>query len=839
MHIRTFFAVALLFVPPIAAAQDKPPTPAPEKLPTIASKVEGMQKLDGYIPMYWQATTGKLFMEIGRFNQELLYQVSLPAGLGSNPVGLDRGQLGDTQIASFERIGQKVLLTATNYRYRAITPDLAERRAVADSFARSVLWGFKVEAEDGGRVLVDATAFVLRDAHGVADRLRGAKQGRYKLDESRSALYLERTKAFPKNSEIEAILTFTTDEDPGPLVRQTTPNPGSVTLREHHSFVELPDGNYKPRRLDPRAPSFGIEFYDYASPITEPIEKRWISRHRLEKRSPTAAMSDPVKPIVYYVDNGAPEQIRNALIEGASWWKQAFEAAGFTNAFEVRVLPSDADPMDARYNLISWVHRSTRGWSYGGGITDPRTGEIIKGNVTLGSLRVRQDYMIGQGLVPSYGDGMDGACTIGMLAEDDYIAQLDPSTDITAMSLARIRQLAAHEVGHTLGFAHNFAASTYGRGSVMDYPAPWVDIKNGRLDLSNAYATGIGVFDKFAARFAYSQFAPGANEAQELEKILEEGVASGMLYITDSDARPANAAHPLASLWDSGGDPIATLKHEMDVRRIGLDNFGIRNIPVGTPLSELERQLLPLYLHHRYQLQSAVKSLGGVYFTYAVRTPTGPNPAIVAQVVPPAIQKASLDAVLSTITVDALRIPSKVLDLIPPPAFGYGGSTAEPFGRRTDPTFDPIGAATIAADLAISALLQPQRAARVFDHHGRNAASPGLEEVITALVRATWNGPKPADGYGRAIQQAVQSLTITRLMDLAANPDASPQVRAEAAFGLRRIRIIANASPTAHAVNARDEIERFLNRPEIPNKRTDPLPTPAGEPIGGKIRGGR
>ena len=838
MKTLALLLCSLLCATRLASAQTDKDKAPPDKLPTIAAKTEGMQKLDGYVPLYWQASSGKLFMEIGRFNQELLYQVSLPAGLGSNPVGLDRGQLGESQVASFERIGQKVLLTATNYRYRAVTNDAAERRAVADSFAKSVLWGFKVEGEEGGRVLVDATAFFLRDAHGVSDRLRGARQGRYKLDESRSALYLDRTKGFPKNTEIEAILTFTTDEDPGPLVRQTTPSPASVTLREHHSFVELPDGGYRPRRLDPRAPSFGIEFYDYASPINEPIEKRWISRHRLEKKDPAAAASDPVKPIVYYVDNGAPEQVRNALIEGASWWKQAFEAAGFTNAFEVRVLPADADPMDSRYNMISWVHRSTRGWSYGGGITDPRTGEIIKGNVTLGSLRVRQDYMIGEGLIPSFGDGLDGACTIGMLADDDYIAQLDPSMDITAMSLARIRQLAAHEVGHTLGFAHNFAASTYGRGSVMDYPAPWVDIKDGRLDLSNAYATGIGVFDKFAARFAYSQFPPGANEAQELEKILEDGVTNGMLYISDSDARPANAAHPLASLWDSGGDPIATLKHEMDVRSIGLANFGLRNIPIGTPLSELERQLLPLYLHHRYQLQSAVKSLGGVYFTYAVRTAMGPNPPTVAQVVPAAIQRAALDAVLSTISVDSLRIPAKILDLIPPPAFGYGGGTAEPFGRRTDPTFDPIGAATIAADLALTALLQPQRAARLIDHHGRNEASPGFDEVVAAVIRATWNGPRPADGYGRSIQQALQNLVIARLMDVAASGDASPQVRAEATYGLRRIRFIANMSATAHSLHARDEIERFLNRPDAPHKRTEPLPVPAGEPIGGKIRGG-
>ncbi len=826
-----------------APAQYKPAAekPAPDKLPSIAEKTKGLQKIDGYVPLYWQASSGKLFMEIGRFNHELLYQVSLAAGLGSNPVGLDRGQLGNTAVVFFDRVGQKVLMTEPNYRYRAITTDAAERRAVDESFARSVLWGFKVEAEDGARVLVDATAFFMRDAHGAADRLRTARQGRYKLDDTRSALYLARTKGFPKNTEVETTLTFTTDEDPGRLVRQTTPNPTAVTLREHHSFVELPDDKYKPRRLDPRAPSFGVEFYDYASPISEPIEKRWISRHRLEKKDPNATVSEPVAPIVYYVDNGAPEIIRTALIEGAAWWSQAFEAAGFRNAFEVKVLPADADPMDVRYNMINWVHRSTRGWSYGGGITDPRTGEIIKGNVTLGSLRVRQDYMIGVGLIPSYaagGDGGsdDGRCLAGTAPDEDYLAQLDPSLDVTAMSVARIRQLSAHEVGHTLGFAHNFAASTYGRASVMDYPAPWVDIKDGKLDLSNAYATGIGEFDKYAARFAYAQFPAGANEAAELEKIIVDAVAKGMLYISDADARPAGAAHPLANLWDSGADPVATLEHEMAVRRIGLSKFGLRNIPVGTPLSELERQLVPLFLHHRFQLQAAAKSLGGVYFSYAVRTANGPNPSKVVEVVPAATQRAALAAVLSTISVDALRIPASVLDLIPPSAFGYGGGTAEAFARRTDATFDPIGAATIAADLALTAVLQPGRAARTIEHHGRSAASPGFDAVVSAVIAATWGAPRPADGYGRMIQQAVQHLTVSRLMDLAANGDASPQVRAEASAGLRRIKAMAQSGLSAHAAAARDDIDRFLKRPEAPYTRTAPLPIPAGEPIGGRIR---
>jgi hypothetical protein len=830
-------AVALAALAATATAQEKPGADSTDKLPSISDKTRGAQKLDGFMPLYWQPAGGKLFMEISRFKQELLYQVSLPAGLGSNPVGLDRGQLGDSAVVFFDRIGQKVLLTEPNYRYRAITTDAAERRAVDDSFARSVLWGFKVEAEDDGRVLVDATTFFMRDAHGVAERLRKAEQGRYRLDDARSALFLERTKGFPKNTEVEATLTFTTDEEPGSYVQQTTPSPRAITLREHHSFVELPDAHYTPRKLDPRAPSLGVEFYDYASPINEPVEKRWISRHRLEKKDPGAALSDPVAPIVYYVDNGAPEPIRTALIEGASWWSQALEAAGFRNAFQVKVLPADADPMDVRYNMINWVHRSTRGWSYGGGVTDPRTGEIIKGNVTLGSLRVRQDYLLGLGLMPAYSSGGGaGGCLLGLTADDDYLAQLDPSVDITSMALARIRQLAAHEVGHTLGFAHNFAASSYGRGSVMDYPAPWVEIKDGKLDLSNAYATGIGAFDKFAAKFAYSQFPAGTDEAPQLEAILEAGVANGMLYVTDEDARPPNSAHPLASLWDSGSDPIATLGHEMEVRRIGLSTFGIRNIPIGTPLSELERQLLPLYLHHRYQLQAAVKSLGGVYFTYAVRTASGPNPSKVAEVVAPERQRAALDAVLSTLSIDELRIPQRIIDLIPPTAFGYGQGTAEPFARRTDPTFDPIGAAGIAADLAITALLQPARAARLVQQSAHDPRSPGITQVISRLIETTWRAPVPADGYGRAIAREVQGLTVARLMDLAANASASSEVRAAASAGLRQVLALTRSATSAHATGTTEDIERFLRRPDAPQKRTPPLPTPAGEPIGGDIR---
>lgn len=853
-----------------AAAPAAPAAPAAD----IASKVASLQRIDGFMPLFWDEKGGRLLMEIARFDTELLYQTSLPAGVGSNPIGLDRGALGDTHVVTFQRIGPKVLMIEPNYRYRALSDDAAERRAVQDSFAHSVLWGFKVEASEGTRVLVDATAMFLRDAYGVSDRLRQARQGSYRLDESRSALYLPRTKGFPKNTEIETTLTFTTDGDPGPLVSQVTPTAQAVTVRQHHSFIELPAldataAGYRPRLLDPRVGAFGIEFHDYASPITAPIEKRWIVRHRLQKKDPAAAVSEAIAPIVYYVDNGAPEPIRSALVEGASWWNQAFEAAGFKNGFQVKVLPADADPMDVRYHVINWVHRSTRGWSYGASIVDPRTGEILKGHVTLGSLRVRQDYMLGTGMVPSFasasasalasagraaagessagGDGLHAACEAGWLPDAEYLAAAaqesaaDGAGDASyAMSIARIRQLSAHEVGHTLGFAHNFAASTYGgRASVMDYPAPLVAIKNGALDLSNAYGTGIGSYDSWVVRYAYAQTAPGGDEAAELRAIVEEGVKAGQLYITDRDARAPGGSHPLASLWDNGGDPIAMLKHEVAVRQIGLSKFGLKNVPTGSPLSLLEAKLLPLYLHHRYQLQAAVKSIGGAFYSYAVRAANGPSPSQVQEIVPAGAQRAALAAVLDTVTPEFLDVPNEIVTLIPPAAFGFGSVNTEMFAGRTDPVFDVLGAASIAADLAVSGLLQHQRAGRLNAFHAQDSANPDFADVVEQMMRTIWWRPAPATDRLRNIERTVQHLMVVRLMDLAALEQASPQVRAEATRRLRQIQMMcANGGTSkdvavhAHRFAIADDITRFLNRPDTTFKRIAPLATPPGDPIG-------
>ncbi|MEK6371605.1 MAG: zinc-dependent metalloprotease [Acidobacteriota bacterium] len=794
-------------------------TPQPPAAPPAAGAAAATP--EGFLPLKWDAENGKLMMTIRRLGEEMIYVASLPAGVGSNPIGLDRNSMGDSRIVRFDRIGPRVLMVVPNYRFRAISNDPNERRAVEESFAQSVLWSFKVEKSDDAGVTVDATDFFLSDQSGVAARLRGAQQGGYSLDRNRSAIFMPRTKSFPRNTEVEAILTFETHDRPGELVSGVTPVPSLVTVRTHHSFVALPEPGFTPRRADPRVGVFGVDFYDYASPFTGPLEKTWISRHRLEKKDPTAAVSEPVTPIVYYVDNGAPEPIRSALVEGAAWWGQAFEAAGFRNAFVVKVLPDGADPMDIRYNMINWVHRSTRGWSYGGAVVDPRTGEIIKGNVLLGSLRIRQDVMIGRGLIPQYDE-----------LRDQALSQLDPKTSPSLMALARIRQLSAHEVGHTLGLDHNMAASSYGRASVMDYPAPYVKIVDGKLDLSDAYTSGVGPYDKFAVRYAYSQFRPGANENEELNRIAREAP----LFVKDPDARPVGAAHPQGSVWDSPGDPIAMLKHEMEVRRIALSQFGLRSVPVGTPLSSLEEMLVPLYLHHRYQLEAAAKSIGGIDYTYAIKENGAIVPQPVRQIIAPERQLEAIDAVVSTLDSAFLEIPQRLIDLIPPRAYGYEGGTAELFDHRTAPAFDPISAATASADITLAALLDARRAARLVQFHAENAANPGFNEVLDEVFAVV---TRREVGYRGAITRATCRLAITRLMDLAANRDADPQVRAEATEGLRRLAAklgdagIHDTAELAHRHAVRDDIERFLSRPDQPRTQPKPPEVPPGPPIGG------
>ncbi len=761
-----FTACTTATVPPPKAA---PETPKPK-----------LQQLEGFVPLRWDEQSGKLLMEITRFNEEMIWQVSLAAGIGSNPIGLDRSQLGATHLIRFERVGPRVLMVEPNTSYRAMSNDPNERRAVEQSFASSILAGFEVKETTPRGVLVDATDFFLSDAHGVARRLRDAQQGNYSLDKNRSAIYLDRTKAFPKNTEVEATLTFATNDRPGALIRGVTPTAEVVTVREHHSFVELPGPGFEPRQQDPRVGYFGPEFYDYASPFTQSITKRYISRHRIT----------PDKPIIYYVDNGVPEPIRNALVEGASWWNEAFEAAGYPNGFQVKVLPSDADPLDIRYNVINWVHRSTRGWSYGSSVVDPRTGEIIKGHVLLGSLRIRQDVMLARGLMSEYDE-------------------LDPKTSPSLMALARIRQLSAHEVGHTLGLDHNMAASTVNRASVMDYPAPYVKIVDGKLDLSEAYTKGVGPYDVAAIRYGYKNVA---NDAE-----LDALARAVPLFVSDPHSRPVSAAHPMGSVWDNGGDPIAMLRHEIEVRRIALEQFGLKNLVNGEPLSSLEEKLVPLYLHHRYQLEAAAKSIGGVNYTYAIKEqPELPH------VVSAAKQREALAAVMLTLEPSFLEIPARIRDLIPPPSYAWGDANTELFPRRTDPTFDAIAAAMTSADISVSALLDPARAARL----AQQTDNLTLRDVTEALIDVS--------SRSGLVSRATRTVVMTRLAQLAGNVDADPSARAEAADALRRLwsrlALTGDAAEVAHRRLVREEIDRFFARPEV--WKAPVIPTvPPGPPI--------
>jgi hypothetical protein len=785
-----------------------------QKVDNILSKTQGLTKYTGYFNFYWDDKTGKVFLEIDGFNKEFLYVNSLPSGVGSNDLGLDRGQIGDSRIVKFIKIGPKVLLIQPNYSFRANSNNADERRSVEEAFAQSAIYGFTAVATDGDRALIDITSFLLRDSHKIADKLNGGNQGSYSPDESRSAIYLPNTKSFPDNSEFEAIVTLA-GKGKGYEISSVTPDPNTVTVRMHHSFVKLPDGNFKLRKFDPRAGYYNMDYMDYATPIDEPINKLFLVRHRLEKKDPAAAMSEPVKPIVYYVDRGAPEPVRSALIEGAAWWNQAFEAAGYKNAFQVKLLPEDADPMDIRYNIIQWIHRSTRGWSYGSSISDPRTGEIIKGQVSLGSLRDRQDFLIAEGLVQPYEDGK-------------------PVSDkMMKLAIARLRQLSAHEVGHTLGLQHNFASSVKDQASVMDYPPPVVSLNtDGTIDLSKAYKTGIGAYDKRAILYGYQDFAKGVNEDDALKGIITETIKQGYQFISDQDSRPAGSAHPFAHLWDSGANAADELNRLMILRKHVLDDFSVKAIRQDAPMATLEEVLVPVYLMHRYQVEATSKVLGGLYYTFALKN----DRQTVTKFVSPAEQWKAFDALMSTIKPDALTLPEKLIAMIPPRVPGYP-RTRETFKSRTGLTFDPIAAAESAAGTTLSFMLQPQRAARLIEYQSRDSAQPGLLPVLNKLIAQTWKAPQPV-GYKGELQRMVNNLTLKQLLTLAANTNAAENVRSITLLQIDELKKYlqgalktATGSTKANVMFGLSQINLFEKAPDK-FQPAAPLNMPDGSPIG-------
>lgn len=776
-------------------------------------KKEGLKKYEGFFNFSYSEKDDEIYLEVKDLEKEFLYVQSLATGVGSNDIGLDRGQLGNEAVVKFIKAGNKLLLVQPNLKYRAVTENALERRSVEEAFARSVLYGFEIKEEKNGGYIIDLTPFLLEDAHGVGARLEQGNHGSFKFNKNKSALSLDRTKAFPKNVEFEALLTLEGTARSGAL-RSVLPNSRNLTVIQHHSFVELPDAGYEKRVFDPRSGSIHISYLDYSTPVYEPIEKRYITRHRLQKKDPNAEVSEAVKPIIYYLDPGTPEPVRSALLDGAKWWSQGFEAIGYKNAYRVEMLPEDADPLDVRYNVIQWVHRSTRGWSYGASVTDPRTGEIIKGHVSLGSLRIRQDFMIAQALMNK------------PFAERD-----DDHAKMMELAIARIRQLSAHEVGHTLGFTHNFAASTNENASVMDYPHPRVDLIDGKIDFNNAYDTGLGPWDKLTLKYSYADIPEGRNEKEFLNNVLSEGNRSGLQFISDSDARSPGGAHGNAHLWDNSGNATEELERILEVRKQAVENFSVENIRSGEPFSVLEDVFVPLYFFHRYQTEAAVKRIGGLNYNYAVKG----DGQVISESISRDEQNKALKAVLKTLNAEVIAIPRQKLELFPPRAFGYSRSR-ESFKSNTGVAFDALGAPATASDMSLRLLLHPERAARLVQQHSINRELPGLDQVLDQLINNTFKLTFQ-DTYLQEVQNAINYNVLQHLMNLAVHKDATPAVKAGVFSKITDLRSWFSdkkqqaKNVAMHQQYSRD-ITQFLKDPTTFTALPVAPPIPDGAPIG-------
>ena len=778
------------------------------KLNMLQSKALAYQ---GFFDFYYEENSGKVFLKVNKERQidtEFLYINSLSAGIGSNDIGLDRGQLGDERVVYFSKAGNKLLLIQPNLKYRASTENALEKQSVKEAFAESVLFGFPIVETSSAEYLIEMTPFLMQDTHGVSQRLKRSKQGSFKLDKSRSAVSLDRTKAFPKNIELDVLLTFAGQAEGG-WIRSVTPSSNSVSVKQHHSFVALPDVPFIPRNFDPRSGAIPFSYYDYSTPVETSTRKVYALRHRLEKTDPNAAQSKAKEPIVYYLDNGTPEPVRSALLEGGSWWNEAFEAAGFIDAFQIKMLPDDSDPLDVRYNVIQWVHRSTRGWSYGASVVDPRSGEILKGHVSLGSLRIRQDFMIAQGLT-----------------KDPYANGNIDETKMSELAIARIRQLSAHEIGHTLGFAHNFAASTNGRASVMDYPHPKLDVVAGAISYENAYAVGMGAWDKTSVRYSYSEFPEGTDETKELNSILEESILKGNRFISDQDARPIGGAHPYAHLWDNGASAIEEYNHLLNVRSIALKNFSDDQLRVGEPYSVLNDRLVPMYFLHRYQAEAIVKLIGGVDYSYGVK---GPIPFEIATVAVET-QKEALTAMINSLSSKVLAIPKSLLKQLPPTAFGYS-ATRESFRSQTGRVFDVLGAPASLGKGIMQMILNPERVSRLIQQKALDANQLSFDQLANELTKSIFK-KQYRDSYHQAIQTQLKESYLNVLFGLHANNNTTASVKAISFGVIKRIENGLKKNTLepyrAYYIN---KIKRFLENPEAYKVQETPV-LPDGSPIG-------